>query len=170
MVLDSDSSPRLAPLTGPIYLTALLLIVVSFADYFSAVWPFRLGEVSWRYGAVGLFSGFMLTPLLGFMVAIGFATMRGHRGIAAAVSIASVILAVGLALGLVTFSLDALQVRREVAVEAKGVVDAGIAKAALKHLAAIAGFGAAGIGGLRATRRVKPVSGTDRELVVGRGR
>ena len=52
-------------LSGATYFIALLLVVLPVLDFATNVWPFQPGLAVWRYGSVGLFSGYMLTPLLG---------------------------------------------------------------------------------------------------------
>ena len=43
---------------GGLYLLAALLVVNGVADVLSTVWPLRIGDVVWRYGAAGLLAGF----------------------------------------------------------------------------------------------------------------
>lgn len=170
MATDHDGRARLAPLSGAIYLTAFLLIVISMIDFISAVVPIRLGEAGWRYGAVGLFAGFMLTPLLGCLIGVGFAVNQGHRTTARVLSIATLAVTVLMVLTLVSFSLDALQMRREAAAESQGVIDVGVIRAAVKHVAGIIAFGLIGLGGLSASRRPLRARSDDPDLVVGRPR
>lgn len=170
MANESDGTSRLTPLSAGIYLTALLLVVISMVDFGAAVWPIRLDDASWRYGAVGLFSGFMLTPLLGALLGVGYAVYAGHRRTARTLAIVTLIFTVLLVLALVSFSLDALQARREAAPESLRIVTIGVIRAALKHGAAILAFGAIGLGGLRVPKRAARPRSDEPDLVVGRGR
>lgn len=165
-----DGSTRLAPLSGAIYLTAFLLVAVSMIDFTSAVWPIRLADADWRYGAVGLFAGFMLTPLLGCLIGVGFAVLRGHRTTGRVLSLVILALTTLMAVALVSFSLDALQMRRETAPESQGLFAVGVIRAAVKHVAAVVAFGLIGLGGLRAIKRLPRTRADDPDLVVGRGR
>jgi Tfp pilus assembly protein PilN len=71
-------SERLAPLAGPMYVIAALLIVTPLGDFFSGVWPWRPAALDWRFASSGLLSGFLLTPLLGALIAIGIAALVGN--------------------------------------------------------------------------------------------
>src|SRR5687768_7635051 len=71
--------PRLLHLVGPGYAVGGLFILIPFLDNVISVWPFRLGEVAWRFGAVGLFSRSLLTPLLGLFLLLGLSILAEHR-------------------------------------------------------------------------------------------
>ena len=60
--VDTSELRRMA---GPAYLVASMLVVIPAVDLLSNMVPLRVGDPAWRYGTLGLGSGFMLTPLLG---------------------------------------------------------------------------------------------------------
>jgi hypothetical protein len=64
----------------PAYCVAVLLVVTPLVDLVANVWPPRLSAVEWRFGTFGLLSGFLLTPLLGMVLATAAAALLEHRG------------------------------------------------------------------------------------------
>jgi len=97
-----------------LYLMAALLVLVPLAEATSSVWPFRPGEVIWRYGAAGLYSRVLVTPLLGVLLASGTAVVFKHARTLRVFSVAAFAGALVLALWSGLFVLDALQMRPQV--------------------------------------------------------
>lgn len=158
-------SERLASLAGPAYCVAALLVITPLGDFLSGVWPWRLGAVEWRFASSGLLSGFLLTPLLGALVAIGVAAARGSERLLRLFGIATLALAVVCGLVLALFILDAVQVNSVVpAQQRRAFYDASI-KAFLKYvLACVAsawlGRSAYRLGGFRMPLRSSGKRGT----------
>jgi hypothetical protein len=147
-------------LSGSLYFVAFLLLGLTLLDYFGTVWPFQPGQANWRYGAVGLVSGFVLTPLLGLSLGVAVAIHRQSGTMLRLFGGISLILGVLLVLGTLVFALDAVQVRQSVAAEARKLTEMSAAKAILKMLAA----GIASIWlGLGAIRSPQPRKATGRE-------
>jgi hypothetical protein len=119
-------------MAGPVYFLAFLFLLQPLADYVSNVWPMNFGSVTWRYGAMGLTSGFLLTPLLGLVIFMITAGYLEHRGIRILTGVVSAALAIALLLGTMLFVLDSLQVRRGASDAGRLSFDIGFAKAALK--------------------------------------
>lgn len=139
-------------LAWPVYVVALTLIVLPLVDLVANVWPFAPAEAAWRYGALGLLSGFLLTPLLGLLMAVLMAAHEGHPimlRISAWVSLAAAAACLACVL---LFALDVLQVRSSVPPEARTTFDIGAAKAELKYLAVAVALVWLWIGGRRAAR------------------
>ena len=67
------------------YFVALLLIVNPIVDVTIAALPFRPGEMTWRFAAIGIFAEGVMTPLLGFLFILLIATYLGHRSVVRAV-------------------------------------------------------------------------------------
>ncbi|HEV8195249.1 MAG TPA: hypothetical protein VGP87_01310 [Gemmatimonadales bacterium] len=130
--MDDLSSRPLERTAGPFYFLALLFLVLPLVDYVMNVWPLNPGTVSWRYGALGLSGGFLLTPLLGLVMMLTGSMLFGHRGMRVMVGVVSAVLALLLALGMMLFVLDSLQVRRGVAADAMWAFDVGVIKAIVK--------------------------------------
>lgn len=136
-------------LAGGLYVVALSLVVLSLFDYLAAVWPFQFGEVSWRYGAFGLVSGFVLTPLIGLSLAILLAWHRQRDQVLRVIGVVAIIGAALLLVMLVGFSLDAVQVWRGAPAETKRLTLLSAAKAVIKIAAAAVAVAWLGLGALR---------------------
>jgi hypothetical protein len=117
MKTGADTSPteraptvyhRLAPC---LYLLAFILILVPLVDAAVSITPFHVRNVQWRFGAIGLFTNTLLTPGVGFTLAVVTAALLQHFRTQRVLSILawiSVVVLLGL---LVVFALDALQTR-----------------------------------------------------------
>lgn len=121
-------------LVAPLYAVALLLIATPVFDFVTSVLPLRLGNIEWRFAAVGLLSGFLLTPLLGILVATLAALIARHRLFLTVLAWSSLILATGLALLVVAFALDILQLRSVVTADAAPQFQSAAIKAVVKHV------------------------------------
>jgi hypothetical protein len=145
---------RLGALAGPAYFVGGLCVLVSILDYAGAVWPAAPADVQWRYGAVGLLSGFTLTPLLGSLVLLATAGLARHRGALRGVGATSMVAAIALLVLLAAFGLDAVQVSRDAASpEQRTVAALGATRAGIKLLATAAALFWLGWAGLRQARR-----------------
>jgi hypothetical protein len=132
---------------------ALLLIASPLADLIAALIPIRPAEVSWRFGAYGLLTNALVTPILGLAIVLvvsGFRSQRRPIGIIAVVAGMLALILIG---GFALFVLDYLQLRQAVGTAARGPYDsaafkamivAGLEAAVLLSLA-VAGFRASGI-------------------------
>ena len=154
--MSKSSSELMKALAWPGYFVAFTLIVSPAIDYLFTVWPVRAGDVQWRYGSLGILSGFLHTPLLGVVFLLGFAAVLGHRIVIRVVSIACVVLVPLVLIVEAVFALDMLQVRVAVPEEARSVYDTGAAKAAIKYMLMALALAWLGIAGIRATRLSGP--------------
>lgn len=98
---------------------ALLLILVPLGDIALRSMTTEAGSLQWRFGTVGLLFGNLGTIVLGLGLA-GFvaAVTGGRNGLRGVAFVAFLIAAIVLAL-LVLFALDAVQIRRLVAIPMK---------------------------------------------------
>ena len=119
-------------LAKPAYLLAGLLIVIPMMDLVTNILPARLGDPQWRYGSLGLFAGFSLTPLLGLLVLAVAAVALDHGRVLWVTGIATTVSGVLLALSLGLFVLDVLQIRGNVNPDLMRTFDIGAAKAVVK--------------------------------------
>lgn len=142
---------QLGGFAGPLYYLAVLLVGLSVLDFGATVWPFAPSQIEWRYGAVGILSGYLLTPLLGVMVVLMVSWFSGHRRTTRTAAITSLVVAVILVIAVTGFGLDALEVRRATSEELRRGVEIGAGKAALKLMLAAISLGWLGLAGLRAT-------------------
>ena len=81
--MTSRSFENAESLVAPLYFIAALLIATPLMDFATSVVPLRPGSLEWRFASVGLLSGFLLTPLLGLVIALAVAAyaddVRGRR-------------------------------------------------------------------------------------------
>jgi hypothetical protein len=121
-------------LAGPLYVIALLLIATPVLDFVSAVVPFRMDNIEWRFATVGLLSGFLLTPVLGIVLALLVADTLGHDLVKRLIGFLLIGIGVLFAAVLVFFLLDILQLRSVVQEESKAQFVSAAWKAVAKHL------------------------------------
>lgn len=110
-------------LAAPAYAVAALLVLFPLLDTALSVLPPRPGEVAWRFGAAGLFSRAVMTPLLGLLLAFAVALLLEQRRALRLIAVVSGLTAALLATALGLFLLDSLQMRSQVAADAKSTFD-----------------------------------------------
>jgi hypothetical protein len=149
----SRTEPRWDSYLGRVtYYLALLLVVTPAVDLVANVLPLQFGVVEWRYGTVGLLSGFLLTPVLGLLLASIAAASLHHSGVLRFLGVLNVLGGVVL-LGVSTFwVLDMLEVRSNVPGDARATFDIGSIKAFGKNLTVALGLVWLGIANLRLAR------------------
>lgn len=98
-------------------------------DLLANTWPMRFDEVAWRFGFLGGVISAMLPIVVSLGLVVIVATLRGDRQVVRVAGILAVIGALSVAGSLLFFGLDALQVRRTVAQQAKDRFDAATFKA-----------------------------------------
>jgi hypothetical protein len=103
----------------PIYVTALALATFTTFDLALNVWPWNVGAVMWRFGAIGLFASGLLTPLLGLTLAVATAVALQHRTAALVLAILCTLLALVIVPTVPAYVLDAMQVTSRVGVESR---------------------------------------------------
>jgi hypothetical protein len=131
-----ESLRRIAP---GAYFVAALLFLITLVDYLGNAWPFRPGEVGWRYGIVGMISTYLLSPLLGCLIASATAAWLPQPRVSRSLAIIMWVGALLLLAALAAFLLDSLQVRSAAAPEARWVTTTSFLLATAKiFLAAMA--------------------------------
>jgi hypothetical protein len=149
---DERPLSSLRSLAWPVYLIGTLMVALPLVDLLASVWPVRVAQLEWRFGTIGLLSGFTLSPLLGMIMCMAAAAVLEHplaqRAFAVVVLIGAVVL-IGLT---VIFAFDWLQYRAAAPAEAKSPMDAGSLKAILKHVLVAWGLLWLGFAGWRAGR------------------
>ncbi len=155
--LDRNGDGALKYLAGPSYFFALLLVAVPLGDFLLNIWPLRWADEQWRYGSVGLFSGFLLTPLLAVLIAGAVSVFAGHRRAARMLGILNIIVAVLLVLTLAGFALDVLQIRRAVpdVKDAQWTFDVAAYKASAKYILTVIALAWLGRAELRAAKQMR---------------
>jgi len=152
------------------YLVSALLISVSLVDYLGNAWPFLPGDVSWRYGVVGMISTFLLSPLLGCLLASAVAAWVPHPPVSRLLGGGMLIVASLLLVALGGFVLDSLQVRSAAAPEAQWVTTTSFLLASAKILLAAVALIVLAVGNLRAASAAaanRPGKGAPIRPIVG---
>jgi hypothetical protein len=150
-------SHPLTPLLWATYAVAALFVLQPAVDFVANVTPLQLRNYQWRYGTIGLLSGFLLTPLLGLVLAQLAAAVLGHRAALRGLAMTAAAAALALVVACGLFSLDAIQQRANVPPEAKATFDVGSAKALFKHLTVAAVLLGSAWAAWRVSRGLAPV-------------
>lgn len=159
--MRSSEWERLKPLALTSYAVAALLIAIPMADTVLAVLPLRPGEVAWRFGALGLGSQAVMTPLLGGLLALVTAAVFEHRRGVRTLQILAVLAAVLLLAASVLFVLDAAQTRASIRATAKGVFDKASVVALVKYFVGVAVSVAFALAGQRVIGRMGAHAASD---------
>lgn len=131
---DPKTFDRLEVLVAPAYAVAALLVLTPTGDFMSGVWPWRPGALDWRFASSGLLSGFLLTPLLGVLIAVTVAAARGHHRVLRTLGLMTLIAATIWLLILAAFILDAVQLHASIPeAQRRSFLDASI-KAFIKYV------------------------------------
>jgi hypothetical protein len=128
-------STRLDPeeaLGGPLYFVAALLIVVPMVDFVLSVPSAEFSNVQWRFAAVGLLSGYTLTPILGLAMALVIATILKQHSVqrwlvVACLSFGAILIALSLG-----FLLDMLQLGASVPNDGRAAFNSASTRAIIK--------------------------------------
>lgn len=156
-----------------LYGLALLLIIQPLAEVLAAGWPFRFGEVGWRFGMAGSFMTLLGTLVVGLGLVAVTAVLLGHRKVLRTTGIVALAIACVLMIVLSELALDWVQLRRLIREDIKGGFDLAAAKAtisAVLGIIALAMLGYAGIKGSRipAHLRSAPAREQGHGLMVGK--
>jgi hypothetical protein len=162
-------SERLGSLAAPAYCIALLLVITPLGDFVSGVWPWRVGALDWRFASSGLLSGFLLTPLLGALMAVVIAAARGSERALRGLGVATLAAGAFCLIVMLAFILDAVQLNSNIpAQQRRAFVDASV-KALLKYVMACVASYWLGITAYRMGRWKVPERATTQRstLVIG---
>jgi hypothetical protein len=122
------------PLVTPLYFVAFLLLATPTIDFVTSILPLRPSNIEWRFASVGLLSGFLLTPLLGIVVAMCTAALAGQARVQRVLAIVNGVAAGLSVVILLMFLLDIVQLRSVVQAEAKASFEGAAVKAVIKHV------------------------------------
>ena len=131
------SPVRLDPedaLAGPLYAVAALLVVIPAADFLLSVASPQPSSVQWRFAAVGLLSGFTLTPVLGVAMAMVVAAFLRHVTVQRVLVVLCLAMAAILLILSAGFLLDVIQVGASVPAEGRAAFKSAWTRALIKHL------------------------------------
>jgi hypothetical protein len=125
------TTDRLRAVLPPLSAVAFLLVASPAVDLIGAILPPRPAEVSWRFGAFGLLTNALVTPILGLAIMQIVAILLEQWKTARRLTYLNLILAVALLLGLGLFVLDYIQLRHAVTGSSRAAYDAAAIKAFL---------------------------------------
>lgn len=173
--MERSRSDRLTRLAWPLLVVGTLLIVMPMIDLGTTLMPFQARAIRWRFGAAGLISGALVSPLLGLTAIFGAGLIRESRGIERTVGVIASLAALCIGGLLLMFALDAVQLRGLVRPEAQTAFDGATIKAFLQQIAALGASITIAVAALRAARaesaaQERPVARRSREqepLLVG---
>ncbi|MBM4183193.1 MAG: hypothetical protein FJ207_03095 [Gemmatimonadetes bacterium] len=163
---------RPTPSSGAIaglYVFAAMLVVAPLSDLFSTAFPPRLGDLSWRYGFLGLAAGYLQTPLLGLVIASAVAYWQAHAGVLRTLGILGAVMAVVLLMIIVLWPMDVMQVRALREPDAQAAVAIGGALQELKYLAAFLVLSFLGFGSMRTASELARANRREAPGIVSRG-
>jgi hypothetical protein len=153
---EFKTSDRFDALVAPAYAVAALLVLTPTGDFLSGVWPWRPRALAWRFASSGLLSGFLLTPLLGVLIAVTIAALRGHDRVLRVLGLVTLIAATVWLLILAAFILDAVQLHASIPeAQRRSFLDASI-KAFIKYVLSCTAAYLLGIRAFRLGRRRAP--------------
>lgn len=143
-----------------LYVFAATLVLSPVSDLATTVWPPRFADLGWRYGFLGLMAGYLQTPVLGLVLAMGVAfSQKQGRGVRVTAWL-GLLGAVILVLAIVTFGLDVLAMRQVRPEEEQAGVLLGGFLQELKYVGAFLVLALLGIGGQRTARHLEEKAAT----------
>ena len=120
---------RQRSLLQALYPVLVVLVINQLVTLAISARPFQFDEATWRFGAAGLLISSLPTMAIASILLLAVAAILDHRLWARAVGIWAIVVAVLVGVTLISFGLDALQVRRLVLQERKAAFDASALKA-----------------------------------------
>jgi hypothetical protein len=140
------------PVLAAAYPMAALLVLVPALEVTAGAWPFQPGDLSWRFGILGIVLKTLVTPVLGITLAMAVAALLEHRRLVRALAALSFVLAAVTAAGAVLFLMDFLQLRAMVSPATRQGMQVASFTALLLAALVAPVCAALGIGGWRAGR------------------
>jgi hypothetical protein len=138
--MDILSEATMRRIAVALYLIAALFLLTPVLDFVASVWPLRIHDIQWRFATGGLLSGYLLTPLLGLLLAMIAAALVEHRGVQRSLGVLSIVVAVALIGIMGVFTLDVLQLRGDVNPQLKGSYQLASSKALIKYVSSLVAF------------------------------
>jgi len=149
-----------------LYAAAVVVLLDQGAELLVSLYPFRVSDTQWRFGAFGLIMGrtttAILVDVLVFLAAIGL----GNRGLLRGWAGLHLVVGFLLVLGLGAFVLDSIELRRQTRPEMTRTFDLAAGRAAVMVLVATFYCIWAAVATFRVTRI--PGRGADPVVVVKR--
>lgn len=119
----AEFTNRQRVLLGALYPLIAVLVVNQLVDLAISITPMDFGAMTWKYGAAGFLIGSMPMVALGTMLALALNALLDHKLSARLLGIWAIVFAIVIGLAVLSFGLDALQVRRLVREDQKPAFD-----------------------------------------------
>lgn len=103
-----------------LFVIAFVIIAVPIAQSIFQIWPLRLSNIQWRFGAANALSGVLPLPFLGFSLLLLMARGMESRGLARLVGALSTLFTLGLLASIALFVLDAQELKAIVSSQMAG--------------------------------------------------
>jgi hypothetical protein len=118
---------RQRALMSAVYPILAVLVLHQLSEVLISITPMRLDDVTWRYGATGLLIGATPTIAIGLGLMLLVSALLDNRTAARWLGIIAIVVGIVIAFAILSFGLDALQVRRMIREDTKpGFDDAGL--------------------------------------------
>lgn len=143
-------------LTVPLYFVAFLLVATPVMDFATSIVPVRVDDIEWRFASVGLLSGFLLTPLLGIILAMAVANVAVHWRFQRVMALLNLTVTAVFGILLILFLLDIFQLKNAVQPDAAEAFSSAATKAVIKHVSFVIALGVLGWSGFRMSRWTLP--------------
>lgn len=154
----STDSPAFSPLAAGAYSIAFLLMLVPTVELI-ATWGIPQPEVlRWRFGAAGLLSSALVTPIFGVFLAVAVGCFTQRRWVALLFSSVAGVVSLFLGVVLLAFVLDSLQLRQEVQPEMLAGYTVSTVKALLNLFIGMVVLAIISVSGFRASKLLKRTS------------
>ncbi len=152
--MAASPTERLRPLLLAVYPVAALVVVTPLFDLVSSALPLQPGSTQWRYGFLGLLGNFILTPLLGAVMASFAAAALDQRKVLKVLSTLYAVISAALLAAMAFFILDVLQLRGQIQTAMQGEFRTGALISIGKYLAGILALGILSLGGFKTGNRL----------------
>lgn len=165
---------RAGPLAAPAYIIAAIMLLMPLADAAAAIGTFSPTAYRWRFGAMGILSANIITPLFALLLALTVAWLQHHRWVIRILMVGTLAASVLLLGASVLFVLDGLQLRAEVPDEARSGFMLAAGKALFAQILLLAGILSVFVASRRASRGLGTAARASRDrsgdLVMAGGR
>lgn len=141
------------------WLVAATLIFVPALETVATVWPLRMSDSNWRFGAAGLLSRGVPLLLVGVLLAVGLSLLSGSRRVLLTMSAATALAGALVLAGSALFVLDMMSARAAVNPDMRRVFDVTAVMALLKMGVAGLCLVGAGLGTWRSAGKARERGG-----------
>jgi len=147
------SNERFQAFAPALFVIGAMLALLPFVEVLLGVYPWRVADVMWRFGAVGIMSSGLGSFPVGVLLLLVGAWLTESRAATRTVAVFAIVVCVVLFLLAPLFALDSIQVMGRVKPEGRQRVLVTWLLALLKLLALSVSLGTIGFVGLRASRK-----------------